>query len=330
MESVTIIKNKVNYTVNYWTELLGVMYIINEDESVKKHGGSERCNKVYRDEVLACFSKYNNHNAVKTLSKLSKEYYFNFDAPVLLFLQLSSDKVCRRSVCKGRRMIERSLFNEFISSVKDFEKETNFEDFYKKHINFYNDCLNEFINDLERFEPIDYLFNVLNVKNRKSLTINLMCGVTSSNYGVFVKNKMYANIRPYYKSKSEERPCFSFKPIYFTTLVLHEFAHSFINDWVEESIKNVDIDVKKYKKILKNFNYGECMYVYIAETIIRAIECLYVLKEFNYGFESYVSEYENEGFVLIRKVIDEIKEFMEGKKEYKKFTKLVDDICLLF
>ena len=157
-----------------------------------------------------------------------------------------------------------------------------------------------------------------------------MCGVTSANYGVKVKNKIYANIRPYKQGRIPDQPCFSYEPIYYTTLVLHEFAHSFINDWVEKSCQNILVDIKKYKKILSGFAYGENIDVYISETIIRAIECLYVLNEFSDRYESYITEYENEGFILIRKVVEKIKSFNDLEKNNVKFSELIDDVCKLF
>ena len=137
MENIKVLEKNICVTVDYWTELLGVMYVICEDEKVSRHGGQERNNKKYRQEIIDKFSCFSQHKAVKLLQKLSKEYYFNFDSPVLLCLQISNGNICRRSVCKGRRMIERGLFNEFVCSIKEFEKVCEFEKFYNEHIDEY-------------------------------------------------------------------------------------------------------------------------------------------------------------------------------------------------
>lgn len=330
MENVCVSINKVNYMVNYYTELLGVMYVICDDGAAIKQGGDERGNSNYRNEIISCFSEFSNHNAIKTLKKLAKEYYFNYDAPVLLSLMLSENKLCRRTLCKQRKLIERSLFKNFINEIYDFEKQTNFIEFYFNHKDLYLKYINEFINDMEKFDPVGFLYKTLNIRSRKTLNIDLMCAVTNANYGVMVKNKLYANIRPYKYSRIEGEPCFSYEAIYYTTLILHEFAHSFINDVVFESLETINVDKNKYLDILKNFDYGENIGVFIAETVIRAIECLYVKHVFENDFEEYVSAYINDGFNKIEKVIDVIDTFVQNYDSKKNFKDFVVECVKLF
>ena len=330
MNSVVIRNGNVNFTVNYWTEILWVMFILCDDQNAIKQAGAERGNANYRKEVIDRFSIFSEHSAIKLLQKLSKEYYFNYDAPVLLFLMLSENKVCRRTVCKQRMSIERSLFRTFIDEIKDFEDKINFKSFYNEHVSFYTKCIEEFISDLSIYSPIEFLYKTLNIKSRKSLNINLMCAVTSANYGVFVNNKLYANIRPYKYSKVEGEPCFSYEPIYFTTLVLHEFAHSFVNSLVFDCVNESGVDGKKYASELKNFEYGENVGVYIAETFIRALECLYVKQVFSTNYNEYVSDYISEGFVKLEKVIQLFETQTEREGESIKLKELVNQVVSLF
>lgn len=312
--------------VNYWTELLGVMFTICDNQEDIKMAGAEYGNASYRDEIVSNFMPFSNHPAIDMLKILSTEYFFIYDAPVTLFLMISENKVSLKKVCKYRRLIEKPLFNDFLNAIKDFEKVSGFKNFYNSHSEFYLKCIHEFVSDLNKYDPIDFLYKALNTKSTKVLNINLMCGITSANYGTFVNNKLFANIRPYKFSKNDNRPCFSYDPIYFTTLVLHEFAHPFINPLVEKSVKKYKPYPKKYTEHLKNFDYGENMFVYISETIIRAIECLYVHSNFNYSYEEYVNDYINEGFVMIRQVIEKL----QNNSPIKSLKKLVDKIVEIF
>lgn len=330
MDNVCISIDKVNYMVNYYTELLGVMYVLCDGCEAIKQGGDERCNSIYRNEIISRFSTFSEHNAIKTLKKLAKDYYFNYDAPVLLSLMLFENNVCRRTLCRQRMLIERNLFKNFINEIYDFETQTNFIKFYSEHKDVYLKYINEFVNDVKRFDPIGFLYKTLNIRRGKTLNINLMCAVTNANYGVMVKNKLYANIRPYKYSRVEGEPCFSYEPIYYTTLILHEFAHSFINDVVFECLESICIDKTNYLSVFENFDYGENIGVYIAETIIRAIECLYVRHVFKNDFESYVEGYINDGFVKIKNVIDIIDNFSQNNDRKKNFRDFVVDCVKLF
>ena len=55
-----------------------------------------------------------------------------------------------------------------------------------------------------------------------------------------------------------------------------------------------------------------------------------MFNEFSDRYESYINEYENEGFILIRKVVEKIKSFNALEKNNVKFRELVDEICKLF
>lgn len=326
MENLQIRYKNINYMVNYWTELLGVMFIICDNQEDIKMAGAEYGNARYRDEIIRNFLPFSNHPAISMLKKLSLEYFFIYDAPVTLFLMISENKISLKKLCKWRRPIEKPLFDNFLNAIKDFEKVSGFEKFYSSHSKFYSKCIHEFISDLNKFSPIVFLYKTLNTKSTKTLNINLMCGITSANYGIFVNNKLFANIRPYKFSRGHNLPCFSYEPIYFTTLILHEFAHPYINPLVEKSVKKYKPSSAKYTKYLKNFDYGDNMFVYISETIIRAIECLYVYSNFNDNYEDYVNTYIDEGFVMINQVV----KILQNNSPTKSLKKLVDKIVKIF
>lgn len=79
-------------------------------------------------------------------------------------------------------------------------------------------------------------------------------------------------------------------------MILHEFTHAFINPLIKKFERIINkIDINK-------FAYGDSLSVYIAETVIRAIECIYVKQQFPTEHEAYIQDNVKEGFILIRGV----------------------------
>lgn len=118
-------------------------------------------------------------------------------------------------------------------------------------------------------------------------------------------------------------PDFSYSPIYWTTLIVHEFAHSFVNPISARNSERVaEINTDSYRETLHELMYGDSMETYINETIIRAIECLYVRKYFAEQHDGYVKDYVDEGFGKISEV-EELLAGMSGSSLKTEFKKLL-------
>ena len=306
MKSKSVFKEYDNiiFTVNYYTELLGVLSILSENQLAIKEAGIERKNSEYRDDVLDYFGEYKYNPVTLMLELFSEQYYFNYDAPVSLFLHLEhKNTINRKSLCEDRKLIDKQKFNDFIKSIEEFAEVSNYNDFYRKHKTTYLKVIDNFIDDYKHYDPLTFLLTFLDIKTANKYIVNFMLGITNGNYGVNIKNNIYANLRPYRKSRYNDFPDFSYSPIYYTTLILHEFAHAFINPLIKgfnQIINNINIS--KYDEILERFDYGDNLTVYIAETVIRAIECLYVKQQFPTEHEAYIQDNVKEGFILIREV----------------------------
>lgn len=319
-KSVELKEKEVVYTINYYTELYGVISVLSENQKAIKNAGAERANEKYREEILNYFNVFKNHEVCKMLESFSTDSNFNYDAAVTMFLQLANGKLDRKLLCKDRGLITKKEFNNLIKKINYFEKSSNFKYFYTKSTKDYVKFLNNFVTDTKKYDPIKYLLNFLNLKNRKKLYINLMCSVASGNYCSMVGNKVYLNVQPYLKSRFNGYPDFSYEPIYYTTLILHEYAHLFINRLVEKQkglIKNIDI--ADYEEILQNAEFGDNLEIYISETIIRAIECLYVKDVFPDKFDEHLTGYYKEGFVKIFKVVHLLEVYKNHKGDLNNF-----------
>lgn len=299
---VSILHRGVTFTVDPATELLGVLSILCENQDAVCDAGRERCNKQYRDEVLSFFAPFRGCTVTKQLETFSDRYNFNYDAPVALFLHLFHGMpVNREELFRFRKPIPDEAFDAFIQSAYRFRRESCFDAFYDSHQAMYEQLLHHFIADYDQYDPLGFLQNYLKTPPDHDYCINLMTGVTNSNYGVALGNTLCTNICPNHRTRYAPLPDFSFQPIYWTTLIVHEFAHPFVNPIVYQHTAAVStIDKAPYHTLLQELMYGDSMETYIAETLIRAIECLYVQKVFPDKHEDYLQEYMDEAYIHIR------------------------------
>lgn len=323
-KSVAINHRGMTFSVEYATELLGVISILCSNQDAICDAGAEWGNGEYRNEVLTRFDAWRGCEVTKFLETLSDDYNFNFDAPVDLFLQrkhgLEPDL---EALCRHRKPVPPELFRHFLTLVDQFEAQSNFAAFYEAHRPYYETVLHRFMEDYDAFQPLDFLTEYLGGAIEKRYHVNLMLGVTNSNYGVTVGEDLYANCCPNGKSRFAPMPDFSCSPIYWTTLIVHEFAHSFVNPIsARNSTRIAEINVDSYIDTLHELMYGDSMETYINETIIRAIECLYVRQYFAEQHDGYVKDYEDEGFGKIREV-EELLAGMSGSSLEKEFEKIL-------
>lgn len=323
-KSVEINHRGMTFSVEYATELLGVISVLCNDQDAICDAGAEWGNGEYRNEVLARFDAWRDCEVTKILEKLSDDYNFNFDAPVDMFLQRKHGlEPNMEALCRHRKPIPPELFSHFLDLVGQFEAQSGFVDFYEAHRPYYETVLHRFIEDYDSFQPLDFLTEYLGCVTEKRYHVNLMLGITNSNYGVTVGEDLYANCCPNGKSRFAPMPDFSYSPIYWTTLIVHEFAHSFVNPISARNSERIaEINIDSYRDTLHELMYGDSMETYINETIIRAIECLYVRKYFAEQHDGYVKDYVDEGFCKISEV-EELLAGMNGSSLEAEFEKIL-------
>ena len=109
-------KYNITFEINYYTELLGVIGVLSDNQDAICDAGVIRCNEWYYQEILNFFSRFKNHKVIRLLETLSDEYNFNYDAPVGLVLRLANNLAINKDeLCRARKYIEDNLFNEFIN-----------------------------------------------------------------------------------------------------------------------------------------------------------------------------------------------------------------------
>jgi len=153
-----------------------------------------------------------------------------------------------------------------------------------------------------------------------------MHSLSTANYGLMSKKNLYCFVRPYYLSRFDGDFDFAYDLPYVTTLILHEFAHSFINPLTDKFLTNENlINKEKLNNCLELNSYGTHYKTAINETIIRTIECIYVNKFFNESYKEFKKEYIADGFVHI----PELEKLFETKPD-KPINEYYNEILKIF
>ncbi len=305
MQSYAFKYGGITYCVDYYVELLGIISILCEDQDAICDAGAIRCNQKYVAEAKEYFANAEYAPLTSLLELFSDEYNFNYDAPIQLMLMLSNGcHINKNALFYERKVIPDELFSKFLHMLLEFERTSRYNEFYKSHFEMFEIIIKNFISDYSRYNSHEYLLKTFKYNPDCEYCINFMLGITNANYGANIDNRIYCNIRPYHKTRYTNLPDYSYEPDYFATLVLHEFAHSFVNPAVAQYRSQIQtIEINKYRSDLSELTYGESIETLINETIIRAVECMYIKEKFPHYFNDYISEYENDGFVRIKEVI---------------------------
>lgn len=325
MNSNLIIKTKdYKISVNPFIECLGAIFVL-ADFGLNK----ARTNKKYIEKICSTFSKYINHDFVKKFSVLLQNPSFKFDAPVEMILTMfyqttPSQDLLQRS---GLTLDEyQKLHKDFLN----FYQEINFDKFFRDNIDYYHKNAKQFQKDIEKYSPQEFLFDFLGLSSN-NLNALLMFGVTTSNYGINIDNNLFCCVRPYKESRFEDEIDFCYDLPYMTTLLLHEFAHSFINPLTHKYAKKIDkMDDEIFSEIFKYNSYGTHKETAINETIIRTIECLYLKEYFKDGYIEIKEEYMRDGFSLIPQLEILFEEYLSNRTLYKNITEFYSKIIDFF
>lgn len=303
-QSVEFWENGLSFSVEYATELLGAVSILCANQEAICDAGLPQCNEEYREEILDTFRSWQGSELTRMLEVFSDQYHFNYDAPVELVLCLKHNlPIDRAALFLHRKPIPPELFDRFLAEFRRFEQETDFAAFYASRANYYETLLHHFMEDYRQYDPLAYLTDFLKIPPGKNFHINLMAGITNSNYGVTVGNDLYANLCPYDRTRYGTMPDYSYDLIYWTTLIVHEFAHAFINPYTAAYRDLIaQKDISPYSALLRELEYGNSLETYINETVIRAIECLYVNQHFPARHDALLREYVDEGYHKIPQV----------------------------
>lgn len=323
-KEIVIREKNINFSVNPFLECLGVAFILAEFNLNKP-----RTNKKYIQFIKNSFSTYKSHRFVEKIKTLLEKPSFKYDAPVEMALNMWRNKEPSKQLLERAGLTKKDYKILFIDMI-NFIETSNFYKFFIENQSYYAKNLCQYIIDINQYSPQTYLFNFLGLHSN-NLNIVLMFGISTANYGIKINKNLYCCIRPYKESRFGNGIDFCYDLPYMTTLILHEFAHSFINPITEnyrEEIEN--IDKKHFELALQNNPYGEHAETVVNETIIRAIECLYVKEHFIESYQEIKQDYINDGFIYIPQLEIAFDYYLSTRNCFKTIKEFYPELIKIF
>ena len=311
-------KDNITFTVDYRTELLSVILVLSDN--YKKMVGNKMQplnNKYIYDRIIERFSKYKNHKVMILFEDIIKKHkYFNYDAPITLFLSLDEDLKCDKlNDYLFNTILEKdNLIYDFIDELKNFSIDINFDDYYLNNKNEYNMFIDT-IYDKHINNNLDVFLNEF-FKEKKELFVNAIPFNSMSCYSSFIGDKVYSNIGVTQLSK--ENNLYENWELYKGDMLLvslHEFCHSYVNPLTEKYISNNNLDYL-IDDNMHRFAYDDALTV-INENVVRAIVLYYEKK---YLTEKYEKDYNKEkelGFKYIDNILEVLKDNEDFETTFK-------------
>ena len=324
-------KNLIDVRVDKRTELIGVL-LLNSNYITKYSDLIGVCNnKEYRDEILSYFSKFKKEKIFKLLNTIIDKYYFNYDAPIFLILQLNEDFTYDSlpDYPFRERLGSDKLILDFLSEVPKFVEKTKFLEFFDNHKTFYQAGITQIQKLIKKYKIIEFMkqFYKLELSHVKFI-INLMHFATMVNYGTNHNNEFVCNCC--LRSSKNGKINFIDSIDNTLTLYVHEFSHSLVNPLTH---KYNDIKLEYFndiKESMQKQNYWHIEAI-ISEHIIRAIEIIYMKQESKIPnnlkcAENYLEFNKTIGFKYIENCVTSLENYINNIENYKNFEEYFSQI----
>ena len=329
MNSYTKQVDNITITVDFKTELLGIIEIISPQyKSISGHTLTPLGNKFIYDNIIEKFNKYSNHELIELFDEITQKYSFMKDSLVHMFLELGDDlKIDKLSDYTMEQLNYDNKIYEFINLLPSFASEIGFYDYYKNNENFYLKCINSISNNINDIKFSKFLSNYFGYLN-KELVINAIPFNSYSCYSAHTDKKVISSLGITQLSKSED--LYGTWELYKGDMIQicnHEFCHSYINPLTEKYDLSDITMFDNIKEQMLQFGYDDIATI-INEHVVRAVE-IRSIKQLNLGEEKYknsIERYKNIGFIYIEQIIELLEQYETKRNEYKTFDMFYDNI----
>lgn len=248
------------------TEFIGIILMLSKYNQKYEFLKNAYSNEEYINDIMQWFNKYKNDEFIKLTNEIIDKYEnFNYATPLDLVLRYfdtnfnrveSADKPEYFDILNGR------LIQKFLYELPPFANRTKFEEFYKNHSNFYNECINfqqKYLQEL----PLNieqFFLNFYGIDKSPNVNCNLL--LTNScrgGFGMGINGILYPSLTVDFKGE-KQFPC-------SVTFLFHEMSHPIINPLTDKYLKG-NVETK-----LKIQHYGKIQSI-INDSIIRAAEII--------------------------------------------------------
>lgn len=336
-EEVNIISkehNDINVTVNPNIELLSIVQYLSNYNS--RTGLMTKFDIEYKSDVDEYFEKYKNHKAVEFFDKMSQNN-FTYDAPPTVMLYLDSKLNKKNNVNYTEYLLNRAggekNIEKFVSLLRDFYIDTNFQKFFNAHADYYNDIIDETIENMGNHNYIKELESYYGLK-QNSYNIVLASLFHPGGFGPKVevdKNKydIYSIIGP--QGIQNGKPVFGNEEG-FKYLQRHEFSHSFVNylaDIHEDELMKYEKLFTPIKEPMSAMAYSDWK-TCVNEHIVRAVTTRMAFNDGEEEGEEALAYEEGNKFIYVEELVNKLYEYENNREEYETFEEFYPELIKAF
>lgn len=324
----------IKITVDYRTELLGVIMLISKYHSNFPQLFGKYGNEEYINNIMDRFSKYKDETTIKLFEELLLRHpWFGYDSPINLFLQLDNNFKCSKlnDYIFNEILEQDRLVYDFIDGLDDFAKKINFEQFYLANQKNYENYIESVANIIEETDLMLFLKEFYGYTNNKKFNINLLPFLTGGGYNVTLENNIYSCMPTFVNSTKNN--LFIPNKIFILSLCAHEWSHGYVDE-ITENQKLVDNNTTLFDDIKEQFaqhGYPTDKEI-LNEHIICGIQYIF-LRDYIKN-EQLANDHLNNnrelGFKYIDCIVDSLSEYTTHRDKYKTFSeyypKIIENI----
>lgn len=326
--------NNINVMVNPNMELLSIVEYLSDYNT--RTGLMTRFDIEYKSDVDEYFEKYKNHEAVKYFDKISQKG-FSYAAPPTAILYLDSQLQKISNLDYTEDLLYRAggeiQLEKFVTLLQKFYTDTNFQEFFNDHIDYYNDIIDETIKNMGDHNYIKELEDYYGLK-QNSYNIVLVSLFHPGGFGPKIEvgeNKfdIYSIIGP--QGIQNGNPIFGSEE-QFKYLQRHEFSHSFVNylaDIHEDELMKYEELFDPIRKPMADMAYGDWK-TCVNEHIVRAITTRMAFNDGKEKGEQALAYEEKNKFIYVEDLVNKLCEYENNREVYKTFEDFYSELIKAF
>jgi hypothetical protein len=294
----------------------------------------------YTKDVDKHFGQFRTHPAVKLAQKLRKARGVSYDACMSMAVHITDTEKCEERVPFDPRpeTLERRWqvndAREFLAAVRQFVKDTNFNEFIATHRSLYETTKSRMKDCLEKNAHMEWFDEYFGSRPEASFTLAIGLLNGPGNYGarcctVDGKEELYC-ILGAWMTDDKGLPAFNQSML---GTVVHEFSHSYVNPLTAKYKTEVDKYAKLFDPIAGRMRaqaypaWETC----VNEHIVRALTTRYsYLKVGEDAGDKSLQNERQRSFFYVPALCDSLKYYENNREKYKTFAQFYPELIKVF
>jgi hypothetical protein len=294
----------------------------------------------YTNDVEKHFGQFRTHPAVKLAQKLRKERGVSYDACMSMAVHITDTEKCEEQIPFDPRpetLESRWQVNdarEFLAAVRQFVKDTNFNEFIAAHRSLYETTKSRMEDCLEKNAHMEWFDEYFGSRPEASFTLAVGLLNGPSNYGVRCrtadgKEELYC-ILGVWVTDDKGLPVFNRSMV---GTVVHEFCHSYVNPLTEK----YKTDIDKYAKLFDPISSQMRAQAYpawntcVIEHIVRALTTRYsYLKVGEEAGDKSLQNEKRRSFFYVPALCERLQYYENNRDKYKTFAQFYPELIKVF